>query len=839
MPIVIRWSVVTASVLSTLSLFLLSNVVVGGVPTAAERDAAATWIRAKMEGVIERSVPDAFIEVVANNDPVFTDARQGRPLKIGAKTLSRGLYCHANSSLIIHLPSPAKEFAALVGVDSNDNTAGGRGSVRFALVVADKEVWKSGILREGMEPVAVHESLAGATTFGLRIDDGGDGISHDQADWGEAIVVLENGKTLALGDLPIIQGSEPQFSTEPLFSFDYGGKSSREFLSQWKFTRKKEMLDANKTLYTLTYADPATGLEATVAGIAYADYPTVEWTLHFTNRGEQETPIISNIQAIDTEFFRSGVREFELNFHRGDECTAESFEPFTETLRASAHKHIANTGGRPTQTEFPYFNLQCGDASGIIFVVSWAGQWNADFIRNATSGITLRAGQEQTHFKLLTGESVRQPMIVLQFWNGNVTHAQNVWRSWMIDHNIPRDKDGQLPPLPLHVACSSHWFNEMINADTKSQIFFVDQYLKHGMKLDYWWMDAGWYIIKQTNSWGETGTWEVDEARFPGGLAPISDHAHSKGVDIIVWFEPERVAAGTWLATEHPDWILGGQQGGLLNLGNAEALDWLINHVDGLITDNKIDLYRQDFNMDPLGYWRHNDTADRQGITEIRHVEGYFKYWDALQARHPGMLIDSCASGGRRNDLETLRRAVPLLRSDYIMEPVGNQGHSYVMPLWFPFFGTGTSHTSTYDIRSTLCPSFNSCWDVRNESIDFTRIARIVNEWREFGKFYFGDYYPLTSYSLDTEKWIGWQYHDATENAGFVQVFRRDKSPFEAARFPLNAVDDDTVYSVRSVDDEENVITIRGSELKTAGLPIVITERPGSAIYIYRGSIEK
>lgn len=30
------------------------------------------------------------------------------------------------------------------------------------------------------------------------------------------------------------------------------------------------------------------------------------------------------------------------------------------------------------------------------------------------------------------------------------------------------------------------------------------------------------------------------------------------------------------------------------------------------------------------------------------------------------MLIDSCASGGRRNDLETLRRAVPLLRSDLL-----------------------------------------------------------------------------------------------------------------------------------------------------------------------------
>ena len=54
------------------------------------------------------------------------------------------------------------------------------------------------------------------------------------------------------------------------------------------------------------------------------------------------------------------------------------------------------------------------------------------------------------------------------------------------------------------------------------------------------------------------------------------------------------------------------------------------------------------------------------------------------------MLIDSCASGGRRNDLETLRRAVPLLRSDYIMEPVGNQCHTYGIAFWYPYYGTGT-----------------------------------------------------------------------------------------------------------------------------------------------------
>jgi len=31
--------------------------------------------------------------------------------------------------------------------------------------------------------------------------------------------------------------------------------------------------------------------------------------------------------------------------------------------------------------------------------------------------------------------------------------------------------------------------------------------------------------------------------------------------------------------------------------------------------------------MDPLPYWRGNDSPDRQGLTEIRHVTDYFAYW--------------------------------------------------------------------------------------------------------------------------------------------------------------------------------------------------------------------
>jgi len=78
--------------------------------------------------------------------------------------------------------------------------------------------------------------------------------------------------------------------------------------------------------------------------------------------------------------------------------------------------------------------------------------------------------------------------------------------------------------------------------------------------------------------------------------------------------------------------------------------------IGDIIEKEGIDFYRQDFNMGPEYHWLCNDAPDRQGITENKHVTGYYAYWDGLVARFPKLWLDSCASGGNRNDLETMRR---------------------------------------------------------------------------------------------------------------------------------------------------------------------------------------
>jgi alpha-galactosidase len=771
----------------------------------------------------------------------------GTPFQIADKVYSNGLAYNSTKHLLVILGQPGERFTAEVGLENNDSTrqgaAQGNGSVTFHVLLDGKEVFATPALRLKDAARVVDVPLHGAQAFEIRIKDGGDGRGWDQGLWADAKIKLQDGTTVLLQDLPLgPSGPKRSSLTEPPFSFSYDGRPFVELLKGWQVKQDARKLDTQRTEHTLTYADATTGLQVRCVAVEYADFPTVEWTLYFKNAGSADTPILEKIQALDVQLSRSGDGDFLLHHNVGSPANGNDYGLLETPLGRKATKRLAGAKGRPTGADWSYFNLEWSGA-GLIVAVGWPGQWAAELVRDGGRGLHLRAGQELTHFKLLPGEEVRSPLIVLQFWKGNWIAAQNVWRRWMMAHSMPHP-GGRLPPPQLE-ASSSRQYNEMIDANEANQKMFITRYLEEKIKLDYWWMDAGWYI-HHGGGWPRVGTWEVDPARFPHGLRAVSDYAHSKGLKILVWFEPERVAAGTWLANNHPEWILGGAKGGLLNLGNDAARQWLTEHIDGLLNSQGIDLYRQDFNMDPLSHWRGADAPDRQGITEIKHVTGYLAYWDELRRRHPDMLIDSCASGGRRNDLETMRRAVPLWRSDYAYEATGHQCMMYGLSLWLPFHGTGTVFTRNapyygsgrtpvepYAFWSNAGQSTGFGIDVRLKDLDYDAIRRLLDQWHQIAPNYYGDFYPLTPWSRDDTLWMAWQFDRPEAGEGFVQAFRRPNSFYESARLKLFGLDTHASYLVSNLTtgaQEQH----SGRELLNDGLAVSMSAQPDAVVLAYR-----
>ncbi len=788
------------------------------------------------------------IEVLANHDPVLRNQRLGKPMKIGDVQYRRGLYCHAPSHIVVHLPSPGARFLAAVGVDSNEQTSGGRGSVLATVTADGKELFRSEVLREGMAAAPVAVELGGATEFTLKLDDAGDGIACDQADWADARVELENGEQVWLAEM-----GEPRRAIGPMgqqpFSFVYNGRPSAELLPKWKVERSHQELDERRNQRTITWTDPASGLVVRCVAVEYRGFPTVEWTLHFKNAGSKDSPMLEDIQAMDFAVERGAssgpAADFVLHHSTGTPVTATDYQPHEKSLKVGNPVSIRAQNGRPTNHELPNFNVAWGEGStglgainssdvrgsgqGVIAVMGWPGNWSSNIERVEDDAVRVRNGQGLTRFVLHPSEEVRSPIAVVQFYDGDWIRGQNVWRRWMIAHNMPRS-GGKLPP-PALTPCSSHQFSEMEKANEENQTLFIDRYIEEGLKPDYWWMDAGWYI--QDTGWSQTGTWKVDKRRFLNGLRPISDHAHSKGVKTIVWFEPERVRPGTEIWNEHPEFLHGQSPAErLFKLGDPKARQWITDRVDKIITEQGIDCYRQDFNMDPLSYWRAADSSDRQGMTEIRHIEGYLGYWDELRRRHPDMPIDSCASGGCRNDLETLRRAVPLLRSDAIMDPIHQQNHTYGCALWLPYFGTGINGTDAYTFRSQMTLNLIGVWDVRNKGIDYATLRKLLGQWRAVNANYFGDYYPLTPYASGDDAWMAWQFDRPDAGAGMIQAFRRPKNSQESLALRLRGLDPTATYKVIDLDGGES-LSKTGEELMEAGLPIVRPTAPAAALITY------
>lgn len=640
------------------------------------------------------------------------------------------------------------------------------------------------------------------------------------------------------------------FFDKPLFSFIYDGRKLDELLPNWKQERISHKLDKNRTEERVVWTDPVTGLRASCVGIKYNDFQAVEWTVYLENTGRENTPIIEKIEAIAASFQRAQGGEFVLHGNKGDFTTLDSFEPYQLKLDPSSVNHFSplpgtgkSSGGRKG---WPYYNLQM-PGGGVFLAIGWPGQWASSFARDAGQSLRIVAGQELTHLYLKPGEKIRTPLIAMVFWKGtNTMDAQNIWRRWMIAHNLPRTADGSLPP-PQIAANTSHQFGEMVHANETNQNYFIDRYLAEGMKIDYWWMDAAWYPCG--GQWIKTGTWEPDTNRFPNGLRGVSDHAHARGVKTIVWFEPERVGdPDSWLAKNHPEWLLHpGSVGLIFNEGNPSAFHWLTNHIEGLIKSQGIDFYREDMNGDgPCSSWRANDAPDRQGITENFYVQGHLAYWDALRAMNPNLRLDSCASGGRRDDLETMRRAVPLIRSDYLFEPTSQQCQQYGFAAWIPYSGAGyvVGHSAIgfnlppeinrYVFRSEMTVALTLSYDMREKDLDYNLARLLYRQLRQVAPNYLGDFYPLTPYSLSNNVWMAWQYDRPKAGEGMVQAFRRPACEFVAARFKLHGLDAKAKYVVTNLDHPHGSKIMTGDELMSSGLSITINKQPGAAIITYK-----
>ncbi|MCL2665254.1 MAG: alpha-galactosidase [Defluviitaleaceae bacterium] len=625
-------------------------------------------------------------------------------------------------------------------------------------------------------------------------------------------------------------------------SYEYGGVAYRGF--PFDSSASRRIIDAN-IIETVFIGKLDDNMCLYAECLTYKDCPAAEWTVWFNNTGGGNSLPLSSVKAADCFFGEPSPTVAHCN---GDFYHADGYTQQYTALRDGAKLEHAPTGGRPSDGAFPYYRILC-EGYGFAAAIGWPGQWSASFEGKA-DGFIFSAGQQTANTYLKPGESFRTPRMTLLAFAGDEARGINVWRRFMNAHVTPR-KNGRILD-PRIAMCENAGGLEFTLANEQNQLEAIKFVKESGAGANLWWIDAGWYPCPGSE-WWVTGTWKPDPARFPNGLKPVGDAAHDAGMEFLVWFEPERIQNGTWLETERPQWLLkcqGDSSNHLLNITDPDCFKWLCETVSSLIKESGINCYRQDFNFPPLAYWTENSGPGREGMLENQYVQAYLAYWDFLLNEIPGLWIDSCSSGGRRNDLETMRRAVPLHPTDYGygLHHI-NQAFRRVLCQWIPYtrgfvnswdadgaYSDSTAETP-YDGYKAINGMGVLSWvtvvnEMQKNPETEARAKIYVPIWKKFADLMLsGDYYALTPDHRDFSKWTVFQFNRPETGEGALQCMRNPQSKEDCIKIVPHGLLKDARYLFTQAETGET-FAVTGKEAET-GIELCQPARSG-AIWFYK-----
>ena len=600
------------------------------------------------------------------------------------------------------------------------------------------------------------------------------------------------------------------------------------------------------------------GVTVTPEITRYDDFGAVEWLLRFRNGTDHDSAVLSDIAdcditvPVDFSRTRRGFRTDRdephlLTMHgmiEGAEyaCSdADSAAEFTQQkiyLFPGEARHFVNTTGRSSDSMMPFFDLSAY-GEGLAVAIGWTGSWQALFDCGSDS-VRIRTGLVGESFYLLPGEEVRTTRVLLMPYAKGQSRSDR-FRALLRTHLSPRAM-GRREGLLAYELWGGLPGEEMCRR--------LGELKAHDVRFEDVWIDAGWYgdctdcTDCYTGDWGKfTGDWSVNRRVHPDLLHDTDAAAQDAGMRLMLWLEPERIVSGLPVSQQHPEWLLRisapqdpAMTHLMVDLGNEEAWNYVHDTIAHYVRDLHLGCYRQDFNICPADYFAEHDAPGRRGITEIRHITGMYRLWDALLEEFPDLLIDNCSSGGRRIDIETLRRAIPFFRSDFQCgfnaEPEVLQVHGSGIHDWLPYNGCTTKvKGDTYTARSSYSSSwgvgfYNAIFQSMDEA-DFAWARQTVEEYRRIRRWLSQDFTCHGSRDRDPTGWTVWQFHDAADGSGIVMAFRRSASPFDSFPLTLRGADADAKCRFTCLDTGE-------SFTGTAALTVTLPQKRSSVIWEYR-----
>jgi len=372
------------------------------------------------------------------------------------------------------------------------------------------------------------------------------------------------------------------------------------------------------------------------------------------------------------------------------------------------------------------------------------------------------------------------------------------------------------------------------------------------MGIELFVLDDGWFGRRDDDT-TSLGDWVVDRNKLPGGLESLAGKIEELGMRFGLWIEPEMISRASNLYQAHPDWAVGipsrprteSRTQFVLDMARPEVVDYLFDALSKILGSAPISYVKWDMNRTITEPFSASLPAWRQGEFMHRHILGVYALYDRLTKAFPGILFESCASGGARFDPGLLAYAPQAWTSDNT-DAVDRLRIQYGTSLVYPTSSMG-AHVSAspnhqigratpLDTRALVAFFGDFGYELdptKLSDAERTQIAEQVafyKQWREVLQF--GRFHRLRSPFEGDGNEIGWASVAPDRRsalAGYYQILNRVNAG--PRRLRLRGLDPAATYRV-SVWPETaaaalpTALRLGGDALMAGGLVISSTRTP-------------
>jgi alpha-galactosidase len=651
-------------------------------------------VPALLAGSVQLSSLDLQQMTAGWSAPKANSGINGTPLRIAGKPYAYGVGTHAASNFRVNLAGQAQRFLAQVGVD---DSAGTQGSVEFIVIGDGKELWRSGIMKGGQPAKPVEVELAGVRVLSLRAVDGGDGASHDHADWAGAEMVMNEGAPIptalppyeimnlqtknftlrfqvgddgrlyqrALGGAP--GNDQPQraeegypqagdgYIWEPALQARHADGNTSTSLRYVGTTRTNET--PNRELTRIQLRDPEYPFEASLCFRAYRDCDVIEQWVEIQH--QESAPV--TLERMASAALLLTPQNLYLTHFSGD--WAAEMKPTIERLTPGTKILDSKIGVRAHQFGNPSFVLSLDgpplENSGRVLAgsLAWSGSFQCAFdyqserVR-ALCGVNPFASA----YHLKPGEVFATPPMLWAWSDHGLGDMSRKLHAWAREFGL---RDGHEPRAVL----LNNWEATGFDFDFKRIVGLYDPAKDIGTELFL--LDDGWFGNKypRINDQAGLGDWAPNRQRLPNGLAPLAAEAIQRGLRFGIWIEPEMVNPKSELFDQHPDWVIRQPKRELelqrtqltLDLTRPEVREFAWSVIQNTLGVPGVSYAKWDCNRYLTQPGSPYLAPDRQSHLWIDYTRALYALMEKTAKAFPKTELMLCSGGGGRVDYGALK----------------------------------------------------------------------------------------------------------------------------------------------------------------------------------------